>query len=383
MQKTKKHLSLLLSLMLFTSAIPVTSMAATNNKIDSVTLTIKSNIVAGDTDGDIEVTGNSNNKYVVSNVEVTNIPEDGWDGGNKPKFEVTLETKEGTDYYFDSGFGKSKVKLKGDEATVNSVSREDRNTLLVKMTLKAVEGSNKYNLVIDNANWNGDGEATWSIAEDAKRYEVRLYRGKDAVTTVQTTDEDCYDFGGDIRKSGSYTFKVRAIYSSSEKGAWVESEKWSVSSEEAKDLSYGRDPSPDTSNKNTSTNTNSGGPGGPGGSNTSGPSEPGGSSVDQWLRAADGSGKWWYRHGNGSYTANNWELINNKWYWFDEAGWMVTGWKLVNNVWYYMGPSGDMFTGWQDIGGVWYYLDPNSGAMWANTTTPDGHYVNESGARVN
>ena len=36
---------------------------------------------------------------------------------------------------------------------------------------------NKYNLVIDNANWNGDGEATWSVAEDAKRYEVRLYRG--------------------------------------------------------------------------------------------------------------------------------------------------------------------------------------------------------------
>lgn len=387
MQKNKKCLSLLLSLMMFTSAIPMTSMAASNNKIESVTLTIKSNIVAGDTDGDIEVTSGSTNKYDVTNVEVTNIPEDGWDGGNKPKFEVTLETKEGTDYFFDSSFGKNKVKLKGDDATVNSVNREDRNTVIIKMTLKAVEGSNKYNLVIDSAQWNGDGEASWSVAEDAKKYEVRLYRGKDTATTVQTTEETYYDFGGDITKSGSYTFKVRAIYSSSEKGAWVESEKWSVNSEEAEDISYGREPSPDTSTKNN-TSTNNGGPGGSSNGNSnnvgpSGPSEPGGTSVDQWLQAADGSGRWWYRHSNGSYTANNWEFINGKWYWFDEAGWMITGWKLVNNVWYYMGPSGDMLTGWQEVNGAWYYLDTTSGAMWANTTTPDGHFVNESGARVN
>lgn len=385
MQKSKKYLSLLLSCLMISNVMPITSMAA-NNKIESVSLTIKSNIVAGDTDGDIEVTSGSKNKYEVTNVEITNTPDDGWDGGNKPKFEVTVEANEGSDYFFDSGFGKKSVKLKGDEATVNSVSRENRTTLLIKMTLKAVEGSKDYNLVIDSANWNGDGEATWSIAEDAKKYEVRLYKGKDAVTTVQTTDENYYDFGGDIRKSGSYTFKVRAVYSSSEKGVWVESEKWSVSSEEAKDISYGRDPSPDTSNKNNNTSSNNnGGPGSSSNGNSGGPggpSEPGGSSVDQWLQAADGSGKWWYRHANGSYTANNWELINNKWYWFDEAGWMVTGWKLVNNVWYFMGPSGDMLTGWQDVGGVWYYLDPSSGAMWANTVTPDGHFVNESGARV-
>lgn len=381
MQKTKKCLGLLLSLMLFTSAIPMASMAA-SNKIESVTLTVKSNIVAGDTDGDIEVTSGSSNKYSVTNVEVTNIPEDGWDGGNKPKFEVTLETKDGSDYFFDSGFGKNNVKLKGDDATVNSVNREDRNTLIVKMTLKAIEGSKDYNLVIDSATWNGDGEATWSVAEDAKRYEVRLYRGKDTVTDILTVkDDNYYDFGGDITKSGSYTFKVRGVYSSSEKGAWVESAKWSVTSDEAKDLSYGRNPSPKNDNTNNTTSTNSGGPGN-NSNGPSGPSEPGGNSVDQWLTAADGSGRWWYRHANGSYTTNNWELINNKWYYFDEAGWMVTGWRLVNNLWYYMGPSGDMLTGWQNVNGLMYYLDTTSGAMWANTNTPDGHFVNESGAMV-
>lgn len=368
MQKTKKYLSLLLSLMMFTSAIPMTSMAATSKKIESVTLTIKSNIVAGDSDADIEVTSGSKNKYDVSNIEITNMPEDVWDGGNKPKFEVTLSANEDQDYYFDSGFGKNNVKLKGDEATVNSVKRENRNTLVVKMTLKAIEGSANYNLVIDSTSWDGDGGASWGVAEDARRYEVRLYKGKDAVTSIQTTDETYYDFGGDIRKSGSYTFKVRGVYSSSEKGAWVESEKWQVSSEEAKDISYGRDPSPDNKNTSNTTNTNNGGPSGPGENR-----------VDQWLQAPDG--RWWYRHANGTYTTNNWEFINNKWYWFDEAGWMVTGWKQINNIWYYMGSNGDMLTGWQDIGGVWYYLDPNSGAMWANTTTPDGHYVNTSGAR--
>ena len=38
-------------------------------------------------------------------------------------------------------------------------------------------------------------------------------------------------------------------------------------------------------------------------------------------------------------------------------------------------------TGWQAINGKWYYLGSN-GVMYANTTTPDGRYVDGSGAWI-
>ena len=41
-----------------------------------------------------------------------------------------------------------------------------------------------------------------------------------------------------------------------------------------------------------------------------------------------------------------------------------------------------MLVGWQNIGGNWYYMDLNRGNMLSNTTTPDGYFVNESGAYV-
>ena len=60
---------------------------------------------------------------------------------------------------------------------------------------------------------------------------------------------------------------------------------------------------------------------------------------------------------------------------------MTTGWQMVNGAWYYMNGSGEMQTGWQYIGGRWYYLGTD-GAMYSNTRTPDGHYVDASGARI-
>ena len=52
-----------------------------------------------------------------------------------------------------------------------------------------------------------------------------------------------------------------------------------------------------------------------------------------------------------------------------------------NGQWYYLDPSGAMLTGWQAINGKWYYLGSN-GVMYANTTTPDGRYVDGSGAWI-
>lgn len=98
-------------------------------------------------------------------------------------------------------------------------------------------------------------------------------------------------------------------------------------------------------------------------------------SKGSWIQS---SGRWWYRHNNGSYTSNGWELINGKWYHFDRSGWMQTGWVQSGSSWYYLSGSGDMQTGWFAVSGKWYYAY-SSGALAVNTTTPDGYHVNYNG----
>ena len=138
-------------------------------------------------------------------------------------------------------------------------------------------------------------------------------------------------------------------------------------------------------------------------------------SMAGWIQS---SGRWWYRHNNGAYTTDDWELINGIWYYFDHSGWMKTGWIKTSGVWYYLSSSGAMQTGWLKTGGKWYYLNSsgamqtgwvkiggkwyylnssgsmktgwftvsgkwyyayNSGALAVNTITPDGYRVNTSG----
>lgn len=65
----------------------------------------------------------------------------------------------------------------------------------------------------------------------------------------------------------------------------------------------------------------------------------------EWKQAEDGTGRWWYRHSNGSYTKENWEQINQKWYFFDGSGWMQTGWVHWNGGTYYCLNDGTMVTG--------------------------------------
>ena len=99
--------------------------------------------------------------------------------------------------------------------------------------------------------------------------------------------------------------------------------------------------------------------------------------VNQWIRNGN---RWWYRHADGSYTTNGWEVINGAWYYFDGAGWMVTGWVKLSGTWYYLTGSGAMATGWIQVGGTWYYMNA-SGAMVTDTWIGD-NYVDGSGAWV-
>ena len=134
----------------------------------------------------------------------------------------------------------------------------------------------------------------------------------------------------ELQNSRDYLFKVRAVYSSSDKGSWEESDSWYVSSEEADEISDGRRSY---------------------GSSSS-------SYKGAWLRDSVG---WWYCNADKSYTVNNWQYIDDRWYFFNAAGYMVTGWI--------------------DWGGRWYYCG-DDGAMYYNTTTPDGYYVGDDGAWV-
>ena len=80
---------------------------------------------------------------------------------------------------------------------------------------------------------------------------------------------------------------------------------------------------------------------------------------DQWIVS---NGKYWYRHQDGSYTINDFEVINGQTYYFDANGYMVTGWQKINDKDYYFNESGAMVTdAW--IGN--YYVDSNG--VWDST----------------
>ena len=98
--------------------------------------------------------------------------------------------------------------------------------------------------------------------------------------------------------------------------------------------------------------------------------------TDKWITSGN---RKWYRHADGSYTKNDWELINGKYYRFDNEGWMVTGWKKINDIWYYMDKTtGERYgEGWHWIDGKCYYMNAN-GEM-AVDTWIDGYYVDASG----
>lgn len=150
--------------------------------------------------------------------------------------------------------------------------------------------------------------------------------------------------------------------------------------------------------------SSSGGGGGGGGSSSGGSKKPaqvptaGGVLVDTsgnktgtWTNDAVGR---WFRYSDGTWPAGKWlELSQNgqkHWYYFNPSGYLATGWILDGGIWYYLNPTADaaqgqMSVGWQLINGVWYYLNPNPGqkplgAMYCNEMTPDGYFVDATGA---
>lgn len=345
----KKKLAVLILVLLLVAGSAYRVPAATGGQISSVAMKIKSEIEADRSDSNVEITVTSN-RYVLEDYYVTNEPAGEWKGGSKPRIKVTLRTST-EDYYFRTGFSKSDVSLSGAEATVTSVSRLNSTTLVVNITLAAIDaGSGGYDLEINELSWDEDrGRAYWGECGDAKYYEVRVYRGTSLLnTSTLTTSNDSYSLAGYLTRSGDYVFRVRAVYNSTYKGPWKESDVWYVDSDTAREMRRISDSQSD--------GNPGGGPSGSGSSVSGGPTS--GYHSGAWLLDKVG---WWYCNADRSYTVNNWQYINDRWYYFNGQGYMVTGWVLWKNLYYYCGPNGDMLT---------------------STWTPDGYYVDSAGVWV-
>ena len=89
----------------------------------------------------------------------------------------------------------------------------------------------------------------------------------------------------------------------------------------------------------------------------------------------------------------NWNGKDN-WYHFNGLGYADGGWFTdTDGQKYYLynihdGQFGYMFTGWNEISGKWYFFNTEKtgnaslGSLVTNGTTPDGHSVDATGARI-
>ena len=106
--------------------------------------------------------------------------------------------------------------------------------------------------------------------------------------------------------------------------------------------------------------------------------EDGQEQKNSWLKTDDN--KWYRFDENGNRKTGWYQDTDQKWYYLEPDGSMASGWKEINGKWYYLEQDGSMASGWKQINGKWYYLDKKSGETVVNGYTPDGYYVDGSGA---
>ena len=101
--------------------------------------------------------------------------------------------------------------------------------------------------------------------------------------------------------------------------------------------------------------------------------------------AQDSSGRWFFLDSDGAMVSNGWAQDRaGKWFYLGSDGAMISnGWAQDSSkCWFYLGATGEMVTSqWVEYNGNMYYLN-DGGDMAANTTTPDGFFVDASGVRI-
>lgn len=329
----KKSLCLVLAaVMALSASFPV---LASDEKIDTVKLNFSYGNApeSGDEIGDITVRAGSSG-FEVDTAEYTNQEDqDKWTVGDVPEVKIELSAKDGYKFSYTS---KSHFSLSGCNAEFKKAKIYDDGAYIeVYAELKRVGGKLQG---ASNLEWQ-DTTAVWDEIDGAKSYDVKLLRDEKTVTTVSTTGTS-FNFAGYFNREGDYTFRVRAISSyNSKTGEWSEDSS-SLYIDEDEIGNYG--------------------------------------GSGHWVQ--DGTG-WWYSYDTGGYPASCWKQINGAWYNFNSKGYILTGWQKLDGIWYYLNPSGAMTTGWQAVNGQWYYMN-GSGEMQTGWQSINGrmYYLNSSGA---
>lgn len=303
--------------------------------VSRLTITVDNQFRIGEKrhEDDLEITV-SPDRAEIDSIEIRNgyepgaDPEDLWLSGDIPVVEITLTAEDG-------------FSVKPADITVNGAKyrggiQEDDQTLILRLELPSLR---KQVGEPDNGRWENDHTAGWDASVNTAYYEVRLYRdGKLVGNRTERTKEPSFDFGSRMTREGNYTFAVRALNVADEniKSEWMRPDTVSsIDGSRAEQLrqQYGMEI-----------------PAGVEGPGQYIPKAQG-YAEDQfgWIEDVEG---WWYRNTDGSYTAENWQFIDNAWYYFNSKGYMVTGW-----------------IDWNDKS---YYCDPETGAMLTSTVIQDG-----------
>lgn len=336
----KKLTALMLSVLLAGMTAMAALAAETRTKIEKVSLTFTA-YDSGDEGeyGEVEVSTDGTN-YSVEDVEF--LSSDSATGSGYPKVKVTLYAED--DFYFATS-NKSLFTLTGEGATyVSATLRDNKQRAVVTAQLKKYSGAQAD--VAEDVDWDYEGNGTWSEVPNAAYYEVRLKRGNTVIGDTMQIEDTTVDFSNMITQTGRYYFQVRTVnrYVTSNKSKWVSSERWDIDDETLQHL---RSLAGNVNNNYYNSGNTSANPANPFGS------------ITGWQ--SDMVGRW-YRNYDGSWPASRWQQIDGYWYYFNAGGYMVVNnWILTNNIYYYVGADGKMLT---------------------NVRTPDGYYVDGSGAWI-
>lgn len=314
----------------------LTVQAESRTKISRVRIDVTSDIRVGDYGGDVEAETSTEGCYVDS-VEVINDDGEEWSRSRPPIIEIILVTEDEDTYFSSSSDSSYKLELHSryfEDITVTDVKRQDSNTTAVvtarfKYDKDDGDDDSGYACAPGSASWDAShtGSGSWTAASGAKYYQVQLLREGGVLGSTVSVYDTAYNFASMMTAPGSYRFRVRAVETGTNaKSDWTASDTWKVTQEELNSIQ---------------------------------------SQAGTWQRSADGA-KWWWRRSDGTWPASQWLLINGYYYYFDENGYMCTGWINLNGTSYYLDTTGTL----------------PEGAMFANRRTPDGYWVDASGAWV-
>lgn len=407
----KRLLAIILTAAMVTSALTITSFAATSDEkqVTSLHFKVESGSMEAGTDPDdldlhnvkIECTdvqwdsnankgtatvgtaGSSNYPYPGLTVEVGDFrmvsPSKTLKIGETVKYKfyvyISGSDQDGKTYVLSSGIKPHVSAADGSTGPSPKTTNKQRNgyyELAVTVTTGPIKG--QYDSP-ENLEWQSGsslGQASWDKPESGNSsdvYDLRLRRDGKLVVEFSSVSGRTMNFYPWMTREGDYSFEVRCAVPGSKSGAkksdWAESDSQWVDENHVSDGSGQYDPS---------------GTGGSGGSGTT-------NGKVGWVKNGN---TWYYYYPDGTMRKNGWEKVNNKWYYFDASGAMKTGWVTVNGQTYYLDTNnGDMKTGWvKTSDGQWYYLNPNpsagtEGAMYKNQWLVSGgqtYFLKDTGA---